>query len=93
MEIKFEDVLCAYSGRKEGCRCGCLGKYYYRSDAKEIASKDRGYEVRDNECNDKMVKKVIKLISEADKVEVDGNIFNIEMENGRVYTIYLLDKE
>lgn len=27
-KIDVEEVMSAYFG-KEGCRCGCLGKYYY----------------------------------------------------------------
>ncbi len=61
--IKFEQVCSTYQG-KDGCACGCGGKYTYTTAGRKAASKDRGYEVADNEVNDKRVAKIVKYIND-----------------------------
>lgn len=93
ISIDPADVVKVYSASKEGCRCGCMGKYFYNPEHQEHGGKERGYEVSDNEVNMNMVKKVCKILNDnAASVEVqDGYIFNYQMENGHVYTAYAVE--
>ena len=68
---KVEDVLDVYSGRDGKCCCGCSGKYSYNSKRVDEGSRERGYRVDPEECNDKMIAKVLKLMkANLDMVEV-----------------------
>jgi hypothetical protein len=71
---KLEDVVCVYNG-KPGCMCGCNGVYSYATNHREYASKDRGYEVEENEINDRKVKMMFnKFLKNIDQVKCnDGN--------------------
>jgi hypothetical protein len=56
------DVLNVYSGKDGKCCCGCSGKYSYNSKRVEEGSKERGYTVDPEDCNDKMISKVLALM-------------------------------
>lgn len=91
--VAQRDVASVYSG-KEGCRCGCLGKYYYAKEHQVWGGKNRGYEVKDEEVNDAMVAKVCEYMNaHPSEVEViydnEDCIFDIKLGNERVYTAYL----
>ena len=63
-KAKVEEVLNVYSGRDGKCCCGCSGKYSYNSKRVDEGSRERGYRVDPEECNDKMVAKVLKLMKD-----------------------------
>lgn len=63
LQVKEESVVSVYSG-KPGCMCGCNGKYSYSEVHREFSTSDRGYEVTDDEINDKEVKRITKLIND-----------------------------
>jgi len=97
--FREEDILTAYSG-KPGCRCGCLGKYYYTPASAEEAGKRRGYPVSEDEISPRMIKKISTIIRKNwDEVAVEHDkpeseiILNFldtsRTEAGRYYTIYL----
>jgi len=97
--FKTEDILCGYSG-KPGCRCGCLGKYYYTQASAEEAGKRRGYPVSEDEISPRMIKKISNIINQNwDKVEVVDDKPESEVildyldesgsRDGRYYTLYL----
>lgn len=65
-----EDVLQVYSGQNGKCCCGCAGTHTYNPLYKDIASEYRGYEVDDDECNEKVVKRILN--------KVKKNLANIE---------------
>jgi hypothetical protein len=98
--IDVSKVYSVYVG-KDGCRCGCRGTYSYASAHREFASKNRGYEVTDDEINDKriasMTKKINKLIAEnsndpriSDRRDSNGGFINFTNENGHAVTIYFI---
>lgn len=84
-------VLSVYSGKNGACCCGCSGKHYYNSALKEEAGKDRGYEVDDDEVNDKMIKKVINILkgkAPSGQIEADCNFISTVIGE-RLYIAYL----
>jgi len=89
-------VRAVYSGRK-GCMCGCKGKYTYAKQFQAEATENRGYQVTDDEVNDRvvrqMVAKVEKFVREGqvDEVMVDSDWFAVDMENDRTYCVYFAD--
>ncbi len=96
MNIELKNVASVYSG-KPGCACGCRGKYYYAKEFRAASSKERGYEVRDEEVNDSMVKKVVNLISrsveEGLPLQYDDKEFKSIQIGCRVYTIYFTKEQ
>lgn len=89
-EIKLKDVDCSYNG-KPGCMCGCNGKYSYLEESRKDSSKNRGYNVDDNEISKRSVKFIInKLKKEAQRgIEVIKDyIYILDIENRR-YALYL----
>jgi hypothetical protein len=63
--IALENVVAAYNGHPTACRCGCSGKYFYTKGNQIEAGKRRGYDVGDDEVNDKQVARMLKVINEA----------------------------
>lgn len=86
LTIRTEDVLSAYNG-KVGCMCGCNGDYAYNEAKKDEGTKDRGYEVQDDELSDRKVKtrinRLLKLVEQKDYDDLDINL------NGDTKYIYL----
>jgi len=91
IDIKEENVSSVYSGTPHKCMCGCSGTYYYTSVNKEYSSKNRGYEVTNDEVNNKMVRKVLNIFRDfnGDIEGIDDYIFTIIVSPTRQYTIYL----
>lgn len=90
-EVTVSDVRSVYSGKVGKCMCGCAGKHFYASALRVEATKDRGYEVSDDEVNDAMVTKVLRLVqANEEKVDRDGNgAWACFDEGKRTYVIYL----
>ncbi len=93
--INVNDVVAVYSG-KDGCRCGCIGKYYYAKQHQAEGGKERGYPVSDDEVNDRMVAKVVARINQEivdsnfiNGVVIDGYIYDLPISDTRSYTAYL----
>lgn len=102
LDIDVSEVAFVYSG-KDGCACGCRGKYSYASQHQEWASNNRGYKVNDDEVNDKTVKQVVKKVTELFKTpgkstrDRDLSMKNGKIdylaavnENGRLYMIHFV---
>jgi len=91
MRISKEQVLSVYSGIDGKCCCGCSGKHYYHSnqELRSMASKERGYEVTEEECSDKMINKIVKIINEAKELEDDMSSMKTAIIGNRVYIAYL----
>jgi len=86
--IEVAKVYAVYSGKPDTCMCGCAGKYSYASEHREFGGKDRGYEVDDDEVNDRTVRAFTKKVSNSDGVEVlDGYIYCVTIGN-RFYAVY-----
>lgn len=88
-QINEEDIVSVYSGKRDACMCGCAGKYYYNPANQEYASLERGYAVTDDELNMKMVRKILKLISESPDVEGHEDYIFTIYKGERQYTMYL----
>lgn len=81
-------VIGVYSGRE-----GNLGKYSYTEAGRLVAGQERGYEVTDDEINDRMVNKVVKYINEhlAEVEVIDDNVYSVTLPSGLIYTAYLAE--
>jgi hypothetical protein len=71
------DITRVYNG-KSGCLCGCGGKYTTNPRFKELVSKERGYPVSDDECNERSVKIIAKKVLTNPNVVYDGNCAYVE---------------
>lgn len=91
-DLQIDDVLSVYSGKNGACCCGCSGTHSYNSKYKDLGTKSRGYEVRDEELNDRQVKRVLNIIKKADKVDGDYNYIATVVKN-RLYIVYLKDDQ
>lgn len=67
--LQVSDVSSVYSGRDGRCCCGCSGKHSYNSALVAFASKDRGYAVTNDEVNDRMVARVLRIMKDANEHE------------------------
>jgi len=87
--LKVEDVKSVYSGKAGKCACGCAGSHRSASAHRDSVGADRGYPVKDDEVNDRQVRKVVSVLkANADVVDVaDGNM--AAEVDGRLYVVYL----
>ena len=77
------NVYKVYSG-KQGCMCGCKGKYSYT--AKGAVENSPGYDVTDS-INERSVKIITtKVLNHPDKV-VEGDLAYVE-QNGRILVAF-----
>ena len=94
-QFDFSNVKSVYSGKDGACCCGCAGKHTYASKYREAAGKERGYAIRDEEINDRVVKTIYNkvMLWPADHTEywVDGKLHFVSITVGkRLYTVYFL---
>lgn len=61
--LKVEDVASVYVGKNGMCCCGCAGTHTYASDYVTESSEYRGYDVSEDEVDDKKVKRVVNKIN------------------------------
>lgn len=87
-KIELEDVVSIYVGKPGMCYCGCSGKYTYTSKNQEIAGKRRGYEVKDEEVNDKRIERLIKKMSDPETVFINKVIVG-KVDGGFIFTIVI----
>lgn len=69
--VTADQVMSVYSGKAGRCYCGCSGNHRYAKAHREIAGKDRGYAISDDEVNDAQVKKVLRIVKE--NFAIDAN--------------------
>jgi len=70
--LDVNKVIKVYSGR-QGCMCGCRGRYSYASAFQQQASVERGDAVEQDEVNDRSVKIIVgKLNRNPDTKIEDG---------------------
>jgi len=92
-ELKLEQIISAYVGKPHKCMCGCSGEYYYTKANQKLGSEERGYEVTDDEVNDKKVMRVVnrmtKNASEGIEILSSGSKLIITGIVGQTqYTVY-----
>ena len=86
-------VIKVYTG-KQGCMCGCKGKYRYTSAAQAEGGERRGYEVADSDVNEGVVTRVLNKVRASANVEVikglgDEVIYTVDdPETGRCLAVY-----
>lgn len=94
--VELARVSSVYSGINGRCCCGCSGKHTYASAHQEWASKNRGYEVTDDEVSDRSVKiivnKINKRIAEGD-FEYYEDTFVSVVVGQRLYIAYFVTEE
>ena len=88
--LTAKDILSVYSGQDGKCCCGCAGKHYYNPSYMKEGTKYRGYEVTEDETSIKMVEKVLKVLKQAEELEIDGSGFISTVVGKRLYIVYLL---
>lgn len=88
--FKDEEIVSVYLGKANACMCGCSGNYAYTKINQEYASKNRGYEVTDDEVSDKKVKiRLKRFYNLPGEVEnLDDYIFT-KFDGNRQITVYL----
>jgi len=90
-EVTTEVVRSVYSGKDGKCCCGCAGKHRYNSAHRVEGSRNRGYEVRDEDVSDREVKRILGLIKTNESIaEVCGEHAYVVLGN-RLYILYLVD--
>ena len=86
--INLDDIMSVYSGHP-GCCCGCNGKHTYKPELKEIVGLNRGYPVKDDECNSRTVKMIVNKMNKfPDKIKKEINHYSVEFPS-RLYVAYL----
>jgi hypothetical protein len=88
MTLTIDNVSSVYSGKRGMCACGCAGKHTYSTTHKAWASKDRGYEVGDDEVNDRTVKNIFNKVMNAPNMEMIDNEFAMFDTETRTYVVY-----
>lgn len=91
MTLTLDNVASVYSGKVGRCCCGCSGKHTYASALRDEAGKSRGYEVRDEEINDRTVKMIFNKIMKAyykDVTKINETCYSYETET-RLYVLYM----
>jgi hypothetical protein len=88
MTLTLDNVASVYSGKRGMCACGCSGKHTYSTEHKVWASKNRGYDVGDDEVNDRTVKTIFNKVMKAPNMEMIDNEFAMFDTETRTYVVY-----
>jgi hypothetical protein len=72
--------------------CGCAGTYSYNKINQKWSGENRGYEVTDNEVNEKRIKRVVNKVRKNQNLgieNIDDYIYTVVVGNTQ-YSIYLV---
>jgi hypothetical protein len=87
--LTVAQVTKVYTARREGCRCGCIGKYYYPNRNLDAAAEKRCYAIAKHEISNRMVTQIVNMLNaNRAQVEAQDGWYNLTCENGHVYTAY-----
>jgi hypothetical protein len=88
--ITADEILSVYNGKARACCCGCKGTHSYPSSptARLMAGKRRGYEINDNEVNDRKIAFVIRTLNANLEDVEDGGSFYCYETPTRMYVAY-----
>jgi len=90
--LTAKDIQSTYSDKAGFCCCGCSGKHYYAKATQKEASTGRGYEVHDEEVNDRMVTRVLRYIQSNEEEAVINEASHVAVVTGkRLYIAYFND--
>ena len=84
-------IISVYSGINGKCCCGCAGKHRYASAYRKLASKDRGYEVRDEEVSDRSVKIISNKVLNDPDMKDEGDHAYVVKGNRLLITYFKQD--
>jgi len=91
-DITPEMIKEVYTG-KQGCMCGCKGRYYVNPAHREQADKDRGYSMPSGPGHMKMVKKVLNILKKDGRAAIEDNyicVDGLDLDAGeRNYVAYI----
>src|SRR5208282_1983606 len=97
LALTTDKVMSVYNGKAHKCCCGCAGTRSYNSKHVVAASAKRGYLVDAEECNDKEIGRILKLVqaaageAAANQVDGEGTSEHYFITRGkREYIVYLL---
>ncbi len=88
MTLTLDNVASVYSGKLNRCCCGCSGKHTYASALRDEASKSRGYELRDEEVNDRTVKMIFNKFMKNEFKKISDTCYSFETDT-RLYVLYM----
>jgi hypothetical protein len=89
MKIDLSKVASVYSGINGRCCCGCSGKYSYAAAHRDFSTKDRGYEVRDEEISDRSVKLICSKVEKVADAELLSDTQITAVVGNRLYMVML----
>lgn len=93
--LTSNNIVRVYTARREGCRCGCKGKYYYPAipETLVLGAARRGYDIALEEINDRKVAEVLSQINAhldcAERNDEYEPYINYTAPTGHVFTAYL----
>jgi hypothetical protein len=87
--VDVSKMSSVYSGINGRCCCGCSGKHTYASVHRVNAGKNRGYEVKDEEINDRTVKRIVNLINKTELKEHAYDDMVAVVIKKRLYIAYM----
>jgi hypothetical protein len=86
--IDINSIVSVYSGKGGWCCCGCAGKHTYSSQHRARVSTERGYEIPDDQVNDRVVKRIVsKIKAHKERGEVGLGYFSCVIGR-RIYIAY-----
>jgi len=89
-DITVDQISSVYVGKPNKCMCGCAGKYTYTSQNRAYASKDRGYDISDDEVNDARVTRAFNKFMKDEQVAENNDDYIFTKFIGKSqYTIYI----
>ena len=91
--IQPSQVVSVYAGLADKCCCGCSGEHVYASAHRDLASKNRGYEVGPGEVDDLQVVAILRLIQANADATVDDDLTVSCQTHGDLYIAYLVPHE
>ena len=88
-KIDIEKVVSVYSGKRGKCMCGCAGKHTYAKKYQDYGTKDRGYSVGDEDCNDRTVKLIVGKVMRNPDSKFEDNYWYVDTDS-RSYVVYMI---
>lgn len=91
-KVREEHVRRVYSG-KQGCMCGCIGKYFVNPLHRAEADAERGYPHEDDEMRPHMVRRILRRLQSDPRVRYEDGMFFVPRHalaaSERDFVVYL----
>jgi len=95
VELRRDDILSVYSGKRGHCCCGCSGKHYANPARLRDANAKRGYDYTPDEVSATMITRVYNIIKngcgdiDSGETFVHGNGWISRIVDERLYVAYV----